>query len=142
VSEYYYNEKVMPIAELKKQEAFKHISFRYGGPDDQWLTDNGVLKVESWSTIDHSSQVIESSVGSEVDGKWKAFNVRSRTNDEKWIMLRSKRDELLKDSDFTQLGDSPSNAVTWQAYRKLLRDLPTNYPNADDVIWPTPPVPE
>ena len=140
MSEYYYNGKVMPIFELKNQESFKHISFPYGVPEDQWLTDNGVLKVESWPTIDHSLQVLEPSVGSEVDGKWKAFNVRSKTNDEKWIMLRSKRDELLKNSDLTQLGDSPSNAVKWKAYRKLLRDLPTDYSNADDVVWPEKPL--
>ena len=139
MSEYYYNGKVMPIFELKNQEAFKHISFRYGELEDQWLTDNGILKVESWPTIDNFLQVLESSVGSEVDGKWKAFNVRNRTNDEKWDILRSKRDELLKNSDFTQLGDSPSNAVKWKAYRKLLRDLPTDYPNADDVVWPLSP---
>ena len=137
MSEYYYNGKVMPIFELKNQEAFKHISFPYGVPEDQWLIDNGVLKVESWPTIDNSLQVIEPSVGSEVDGKWKAFNVRSKTNDEKWVMLRDKRNELLKDSDFTLLGDSPSNAGDWKAYRKLLRDLPTDYPNADDVVWPS-----
>ena len=137
MSEYYYNGKVMPIFELKNQEAFKHISFPYGVPEDQWLIDNGVLKVESWPTIDNSLQVIEPSVGSEVDGKWKAFNVRSKTNDEKWVILRDKRNELLKDSDFTQLGDSPSNAGDWKVYRKLLRDLPTDYPNADDVVWPS-----
>jgi len=139
VSEYYYNGKIVTVQDLMNAFNFHP---KDGVPELQWMIDNDVKEVEGYPTIDHSLQVIEPSVGSEVDGKWKAFNVRSKTNDEKWVMLRGKRNELLKDSDFTQLGDSPSNAVTWQVYRKLLRDLPTNYPNADDVIWPTPPVTE
>jgi hypothetical protein len=139
VSEYYYNGKIVTVQDLMNAFNFHP---KDGVPESQWMIDNDVKEVEGYPTIDQDTQVIEPSAGSEVNGRWRAFNVRSKTNDEKWVMLRGKRDELLKDSDFTQLGDSPSNAVTWQVYRKLLRDLPTNYPNADDVIWPTPPVVE
>ena len=139
MSEYYYNGKIVTVQDLMNAFNFHP---KDGVPEPQWMIDNDVKEVEGYPTIDHDTQVIEPSAGSEVNGRWRAFNVRSKTNDEKWNVLRNKRNDLLKDSDFTQLGDSPSNAVTWQVYRKLLRDLPTDYPNADDVIWPTPPVPE
>lgn len=57
--------------------------------------------------------------------------------------LRRKRDQLLRESDFTQIPDAPLSAgerTAWAAYRQALRDLPEHY--ADDpasVVWPTPP---
>lgn len=59
------------------------------------------------------------------------------------IMLRSKRDELLAQSDYTQMSDvTLSNQDLWDNYRQALRDLPQTYANItslDDVTWPEPP---
>lgn len=59
------------------------------------------------------------------------------------IMLRIKRDELLAQSDYTQMPDVPlSNKDLWDNYRQALRDLPQTYANItslDEVTWPTPP---
>ena len=38
--------------------------------------------------------------------------------------VRAKRDQLLKDSDWTQLPDSPADKEAWATYRQALRDLP------------------
>lgn len=60
----------------------------------------------------------------------------------KWETLRDKRDQLLLESDWTQLLDAPIDAATqarWATYRQTLRDLPQTYPTPDDVVWPTPP---
>ena len=60
--------------------------------------------------------------------------------------LRRKRDQLLRDSDFTQIPDAPLSAearAAWAAYRQALRDLPELY--ADDpagVVWPAAPTEE
>ena len=49
---------------------------------------------------------------------------------------REYRDMLLKESDWTQFGDSPlsdSKKTEWATYRQSLRDLPTQsgFPNVD-----------
>lgn len=59
--------------------------------------------------------------------------------------LRVERDILLKESDWTQLPDSPLSAekkAEWAAYRQALRDLPLNSDTSlqyKDIQFPTPP---
>ena len=60
-------------------------------------------------------------------------------------ILRNKRNELLRQSDWTQMSDSPltdSKKTEWATYRQSLRDLPSNNSSAtsiDDVTFPTEP---
>jgi hypothetical protein len=59
-------------------------------------------------------------------------------------ITRGMRDNLLANSDWTQMPDSPLNneeKANWQTYRQELRDLFNNftYTNLEDVNWPTPP---
>ena len=56
-----------------------------------------------------------------------------------WDDIRSKRDALLAGSDWSQLPDAPVDVAAWAAYRKALRDLPSTYPDAASVVWPTKP---
>lgn len=57
--------------------------------------------------------------------------------------IRALRSDLLFDSDWTQMPDSPLTAeqkTEWQLYRQKLRDLPADYAHVtsiDDVVWPT-----
>lgn len=60
---------------------------------------------------------------------------------EKWIEIRLFRDSLLKESDWTQLQDSPitgSKLTEWQTYRQSLRDITTN-DNPFTLTWPNKP---
>ena len=53
-------------------------------------------------------------------------------------LLRNKRKELLSESDWTQVADSPlsgSKKAEWTTYRQALRDLPAT----DPPTFPTPP---
>lgn len=57
---------------------------------------------------------------------------------------RDKRNQLLADSDWTQMNDSPLTdeaKTSWATYRTALRDLTahTNWPNLEDADWPTEP---
>ena len=59
-------------------------------------------------------------------------------------ILRSQRDGLLTESDWTQMPDSPlsdSKKAEWQTYRQALRDLPaTNTATTEDAVsWPSKP---
>lgn len=64
---------------------------------------------------------------------------------EGWFSVRTIRDGRLKQSDWTQVPDSPLTAEQrseWQMYRQRLRDLPSDYAHVtslEDVIWPEPP---
>jgi len=62
--------------------------------------------------------------------------------------LRAQRDQLLKESDWTQLTSGNPLSTTkknaWKSYRQKLRDLPAtitelNDSNGIDVVWPDPP---
>ena len=56
-------------------------------------------------------------------------------------LLREKRDLLLRETDWTQNSDVPeATRNKWLAYRQALRDVPANYNNFGDVIWPTKPL--
>ena len=56
--------------------------------------------------------------------------------------LRFERDDLLANSDWTQLPDSPlsdSKKVEWASYRQQLRDLPSNTSDPANPSWPEKP---
>lgn len=56
------------------------------------------------------------------------------------IWLRGERDRRIAETDWTQLPDVPEATRTaWQTYRQELRDVPENYTNMFDVVWPTKP---
>lgn len=56
-----------------------------------------------------------------------------------WGAVRLKRDQLLVDSDRTQLLDYPGDKAAWATYRQTLREIPQTYSDPDVVVWPTPP---
>jgi hypothetical protein len=60
--------------------------------------------------------------------------------------MRCKRNNLLFESDWTQLPDVPIDPEPWAVYRQALRDFPnehtvTNKAEYDALVWPTPPEP-
>ena len=62
--------------------------------------------------------------------------------DAAWTALRTRRNQLLRDSDFTQMPDSPMSQEkkdAWAAYRQELRDLPDEITDPTQVEWPLDP---
>ena len=57
----------------------------------------------------------------------------------KWSTLRETRDDLLVQSDWTQVSDAPVDASAWATYRQALRDLPANTADPANPTWPTEP---
>tara|TARA_B100000212_G_C27250236_1_gene479896 strand:+ start:532 stop:828 length:297 start_codon:yes stop_codon:yes gene_type:complete len=54
--------------------------------------------------------------------------------------LRKVRNIKLAETDWTQNPDVPEvTRNKWLAYRQELRDIPQNYYNFGDVVWPTKP---
>jgi len=57
-----------------------------------------------------------------------------------WDGIRNQRDLLLKESDWSDLPNTPlSNKQDWINYRQALRDVPQAYPSPSEVIWPQKP---
>ena len=55
-----------------------------------------------------------------------------------WQSIRATRDQLLKQSDWTQLADVPANP-DWVIYRQTLRDITDMFDTPDAVIFPDKP---
>jgi hypothetical protein len=98
---------------------------------------------------------VEQSTPEKVGDRWQtAWNVIALTEQEKNLKeqiksetasqnVRSERDSLLKDSDWTQLADAPISAEKKQEfsqYRQLLRDIPNQEEFPFAVQWPIRPV--
>ena len=56
-----------------------------------------------------------------------------------WEYVRSERNLRLSRSDWTQLPDANVDVAAWAAYRQQLRDIPQNFSNPEDVIFPDTP---
>jgi hypothetical protein len=56
-----------------------------------------------------------------------------------WVAVRQQRNQLLGQSDWTQLPDVPlPTKDTWAVYRQALRDV-TLQPDPFSIVWPTAP---
>ena len=56
-----------------------------------------------------------------------------------WARIRAERDSTLSQTDFTQVGDAPmteDKQREFATYRQALRDLPQQFSNPNEVIWP------
>ena len=62
-----------------------------------------------------------------------------RTNDSQWVLVKNQRDDLLSQSDWTQLSDVVlSNKDQWITYRQELRNV-TLQTDPFAIIWPVKP---
>jgi len=53
--------------------------------------------------------------------------------------VRTQRDALLADSDWTQVSDAPVDHQAWADYRQALRDVPQQAGFPTEINWPTKP---
>ena len=129
------------------QILFPNTSFSRLGPTDDFLSENNCKKVIN-STYNPATQKLNS-VTPFIDGDYvKEYEVVSLTTDEKtvvdniqWDKIREERTQKLKDSDWTQVSDSPldsSKKTEWQTYRQSLRDI-TTQSDPFNITWATEP---
>ena len=75
-----------------------------------------------------------------VDNVWTVvYSKQQRSEEEVTEIMRLKRDNLLKESDWTQLSDVSVDATAWATYRQELRDLPSQEGFPFNITWPTQP---
>lgn len=126
-------------------------------PEDE--SDMFIIKQNGWLPIETISEnkeiqvainyVIEDECVKEI------IVTRDRTSEEieeennsitqsKWHNIRNQRNNLLKESDLEVVSDkweqmSLELKTSLSTYRQTLRDLPQNFANPDDVVWPNKP---
>ena len=64
------------------------------------------------------------------------FMYENATESQKWEQIRFWRNVELKNTDWTQLDDSPVNKTSWAIYRQALRDLPKQNVSPDEIRIP------
>jgi len=126
-------------------EWFPNTSFGDRGPTPEWVREEGYYIITVWKPYDHATEKLIPANPHLYDGMCCTVEVAALTEEElqsrvnsQWAAIRSARNELLKDSDWTQLADSPADKAEWAAYRQDLRDV-TKQTDPFAVVWPTAP---
>ena len=66
------------------------------------------------------------------------INLDNTYNNDESIM-RKVRDSMLKESDWTQVADSPVDRLAWATYRQALRDFPATWTEGPEADFPDTP---
>lgn len=128
------------------QVVFPNVSFPPSGPSDQWLEENGVKKINAFKPYDHRTQKLVR-VDPYVEGNWVyTVKVMDKSPDElaldresQAMNIRSTRNRLLTDSDWTQVADAPVDKQAWGTYRQALRSITEQEGFPWTVQWPRSP---
>jgi len=67
------------------------------------------------------------------------YNPDERQLEQEAEEVRTQRDALLSQSDWTQVPDAPVNQTAWAEYRQALRDLPQQAGFPTEITWPVKP---
>jgi hypothetical protein len=127
------------------KEHFSSVSFPNSGPSDDFLAENNAVKVSVFKAHDRDTQKLVPCDPVVEDGFAYIVEVVSKTEDDiaadvaaKAAQVRSQRDRLLSDSDWTQVLDAPVDRTAWAAYRQALRDLPSaeGFPDVEFPLSP------
>ena len=118
-------------------------------PDDM-LAEWGVYPVafaDMPSVDDRTQKVEQEQQPSLVNGSWTIGWVTSsktpeevqQYDDSMSQSIRSQRNALLSESDWTQVPDAPVDQAAWKTYRQALRDITSQQGFPHEVTWPTKP---
>lgn len=107
------------------------------------VIENGVvvntIEVDSLDFAPNLVEAVDGGIGwSYADGVFTAPIV-TVSNEEAAQQVRSRRDSLLTESDWTQVADAPVDQAAWATYRQALRDIPDQKDFPNEVTWPTEP---
>ena len=123
-------------------EWFPDTSFGARGPSLDWIAEQGYYVISVWKPYDHATEKLVSAVPHICNGMCCLVAVEPLTAkelqarvDTQWAAIRSQRNQMLKDTDWTQLADSPVDKAAWATYRQELRDL-TQQADPFKITWP------
>jgi hypothetical protein len=123
-------------------EWFPNTSFGDRGPSLEWIAEAGYYVISVWKPYDHATEKLVSAAPHLYDGMCCLVAVEPLTVDElkarvdtQWAVIRSQRNQMLKDTDWTQVADAPVDNLTWAVYRQELRDI-TKQADPFNITWP------
>jgi hypothetical protein len=123
-------------------EWFPNTSFGERGPSVDWIKSEGYYVITVWKPYDHATEKLVPANPHLYDGMCCLVDVEPLTAEElqaridtQWQVVRTQRNQMLKDSDWTQLSDSPVDKTAWATYRQALRDI-TTQPDPFNIVWP------
>lgn len=98
-------------------------------------------------TAQRFENVVRSGVEQDSLGNWvKKYVIQPMPQEQRDILtaqqaalVRSTRNQMLKDTDWTQVLDTPVNRDNWAAYRQSLRDISLQQNFPWDIQWPVEP---
>lgn len=131
-------------------EIFPNVSFPESGVDINFLIDNSAREVIQFVEYDLKTEKFISVEPYFKDNYVYSFKIELKTEDElaidydklynaQSIITRNERDQLLKDSDWTQISDAPTNKEAWIIYRQELRDVTLQEGFPFNIVWPEKP---
>jgi homogentisate 1,2-dioxygenase len=107
------------------------------------VIENGVvintIEVESLEFLPNLVEATEGGIGWSYDNGVFTAPVVVVSDEETAQQVRSKRDSLLTESDWTQVADAPVDQEAWATYRQALRDIPSQAGFPNTVNWPVEP---
>ena len=111
------------------------ISYPNINPDFRLIKKGSNIQITDWNTVKLGPKPTLASIDSQIsDAEIEAKMM--------WKKIRKERNQLLGESDYLILADAPIDETQkqeWATYRQALRDIPQDYDNPDEVVYPTKP---
>ena len=134
------------VAVAHHSKMFPNTSFGPSGPSAEFLEENNAKVVTNAFAYDPTTHRLEDCpaylvndhVSTQRVVELTEFELSQKTT-KKWNRVRAQRDQLLVNSDWTQVADAPGDKAAWATYRQALRDLPASGSDPDALTWPTSP---
>lgn len=128
------------------KQMFPNTSFSASGPSDEFLAEQGAVKVNAFKPYDSATQKLMPADPYIEDGWAYIVTVVEKTAEDiaaetasKSAQIRAQRDRLLVDTDWTQVLDAPVDRTAWASYRQALRNVPDQEGFPSDIQWPLKP---
>jgi hypothetical protein len=105
------------------------------------ITDGKVINTIVVDSLDILPNLIDAESGGTIGDLWDGASFSKPPKDipAEEAKIRALRNDLLKDSDWTQLADSSADKIAWAAYRQALRDVPAQAGFPLTVTYPDKP---
>lgn len=127
---------------------FPNTSFRATGPSDEFLAENGAMRVDGWKPHNEDTEKLVTCAPYVENDRVYVVRVEpisqadtDAKNQLKADEVRTERNQKLAESDWTQLPDAKTavNTGAWASYRQQLRNI-TEQPGFPwNVEWPVRP---
>lgn len=125
---------------------FSNTSFGINGVTDEFLEENSCLKVNVFKPYDRATEKLVSCEPYIEDNWVYTVSIEPKTEEDisadtsaQASAIRSQRDQLLKDTDWTQIKDVPVDQESYATYRQELRDITLQDGFPHTVVWPDKP---